>query len=1228
MFPPPSAIARARYNRRMLRIGPLAFDFPVVQAALSGYSDSPMRRIARRLGAPYCLHEVVLDKLVVQPGKLQKQILRLAPDDHPVGGQLMGDEPVQFSLAARAMADAGFDVVDINFGCPVRKVLGRCRGGYLLSTPRTAFEIIRRVRDAVPAVIPVTLKMRRGMDDSLESERNFFRIFDFALESGLAAITVHGRTVQQRYVGPSNWDFLARVKRHAGGHTVLGSGDLFTAGDVLRMLEHTGVDGVTVARGCIGNPWIFSACRALLAGEPAPPPPSVAEQGRVIAEHFELSVDAYGGKVAARIMRKFGIKYSELHPLGTQVRDAFIRVSRAEDWQAVLDAWYDPTRAWPPGVEKTGPGDLIAAGACSVSWCKAPALPEPRLVVQRPPLPPHCLPGARRHPYDPPARKGLPAPAAMSHDRLHILYVSWEYPPEFGGGIGTYVDAITRALAARGHAVTVLTIGGDPYPTRDVHAIDPIPGARADGGFADDAAGVVSVLRLPVLGGIGEGPVGTLRTWQARSDLVADTLQKLVAAGDVHLIEFADYRGEGVTYLATTSPGQRPCCVVRLHTPLSVLFKYNTGHTRHAVLEEYEHQAILAADRVVSPSQALVRELQARLGTLPPVDLSPHPVAAAFVADPGGGAGAPAAAASGEESRDVLYVGRLEERKGVETLAAAAIGFLDACREARVVLIGGDTERSPRERSMREVLLRRVPQRLHERFAIQDKLPRARLMERYRAARFCVFPSHFENFPNTCLEAMALGCCVLAGDNSGMAEMIEPGVSGVCVPSANVDALSRAMIEVYQWPHERRRAMGAAAAARVRSRYGPEVVAQQTEALYSRYLREHRGSIALPTTGAKPRARAARPGASVSPRVAVVVPCFNHGRFLRETLASVQAQTYPHVDCVIVDDGSTDADTRATLDALGREGWTVLHQDNQGLSAARNAGVRATDAPFFVPLDADDRLDPRFIESLLPALRGAARLGYVYSRVAFFGDAAGGWDCPEYDPRRLLVENLSVATALVRRRAFDEAGGYSRDMVHGFEDWDFWIALLSLGYHGRCVPERLFYYRKHAGGSMLSQTQTRRREMVQKMIEHHRAVFASTLAVSLAQKDQMFFTAHMDAWSLRESAAQRGRPEAFAAVDDELHQALLAEAELNYIENSRFWRAWQKLKLNPLYALYARLRYGPAWNTRDERADARQRLAQLKASRAYRTIQALKRTAAYRWYARRKYGADVGQRPA
>ncbi len=334
--------APAEVGRRPLRIGNVEVGFPVVQAALSGYSDWAMRVIARRLGTPYTLCEVLLDQFVItaSDSKKNQRRLKVSDEEHPVGGQLMGANPDDFGPAAKRLVTAGFDVIDINFGCPVKKVLGRCRGGFLLSQPETALEIVSRVREAVPAQVPVTVKMRRGLDDTAESRERFFKIFDGAFNRGVAAITVHGRTVEQRYIGPSNWDFLREVKQLAGSRTVLGSGDLFTPQACIDMLLYTGVDGVTAARGAIGNPWIFSQVRALADGLPLPAPPSLFEQRRVIEEHYRLAEQIYGPEVCGRQMRKFGIKYSRLHPEPLKVRDAFIAVRRQNELEDVLNKFY------------------------------------------------------------------------------------------------------------------------------------------------------------------------------------------------------------------------------------------------------------------------------------------------------------------------------------------------------------------------------------------------------------------------------------------------------------------------------------------------------------------------------------------------------------------------------------------------------------------------------------------------------------------------------------------------------------------------------------------------------------------------------------------------------------------------------------------------------------------------------------------------------------------------
>ncbi|MDZ7617493.1 MAG: tRNA-dihydrouridine synthase, partial [Patescibacteria group bacterium] len=196
-----------------------------------------------------------------------------------------------------------------------------------------------RVRDALPPEIPVTVKMRRGLDDSPASREWFYAILNGVLRAGAAAVTIHGRTVRQRYEGRSSWEFLREVKQYAGKTVVLGSGDLFTAADCLAMIEQTGVDGVAVARGAIGNPWIFGQILALASGLPCPQP-SLGEQREVMLEHYRLAEETYGPRRAGPIMRKFGIKYAGQHPKADDVRLAFIQVRSEEDWSRVVNEWY------------------------------------------------------------------------------------------------------------------------------------------------------------------------------------------------------------------------------------------------------------------------------------------------------------------------------------------------------------------------------------------------------------------------------------------------------------------------------------------------------------------------------------------------------------------------------------------------------------------------------------------------------------------------------------------------------------------------------------------------------------------------------------------------------------------------------------------------------------------------------------------------------------------------
>ncbi|RMG03372.1 MAG: tRNA-dihydrouridine synthase family protein [Planctomycetota bacterium] len=301
-----------------------------------------MRVMARRFGAGFTFAEVMLDRFVlsVSRGRKATRYLRVSDEDRPAAAQLMGSEPEEFAQAAGVLLEAGFDWIDLNFGCPVRKVIGKCRGGWYLGNPQAALEVIDRVREVLPPDVALTVKMRRGVDDSPASREAFFTILEGAFARGVNAVTVHGRTVKQRYDGPSDWGFLRQVKAWAGTRLIFGSGDLFTAEACFRMMRETGTDAVTVARGAIGNPWIFSRIRALAENRPLPPLPTVREQREVLVEHLRLSLETYGEKLGLRTMRNHAIKYARLHPQYLDVRNAFVRVKRLDDWQTVLERFY------------------------------------------------------------------------------------------------------------------------------------------------------------------------------------------------------------------------------------------------------------------------------------------------------------------------------------------------------------------------------------------------------------------------------------------------------------------------------------------------------------------------------------------------------------------------------------------------------------------------------------------------------------------------------------------------------------------------------------------------------------------------------------------------------------------------------------------------------------------------------------------------------------------------
>jgi tRNA-dihydrouridine synthase len=279
-----------------------------------------------------------------------------APRQHlrTAGGDQIGQWPIEDGIAPHELhavpiqvRDIGkhcFAAIDVNLACPVKKIEKKARGGHWLSEPKGAIEILEAVREAVPASIPCTVKLRRSFDDTPEMIESFETIFRALRSIGYAWSTVHARTVEQKYIGPSRWTFLKDLVSRYPDNIIFGSGDIWEVDDIFRMIAYTGVHAVSVARGCIGNPWIFHQARAMMAGV-APTPPTIAQQRQALLDHFTTSLAVTrrfrsGEEATSKMMRKFGIKFAKHHPQGSEVARCMVQVNSAEEWRTVVDRYY------------------------------------------------------------------------------------------------------------------------------------------------------------------------------------------------------------------------------------------------------------------------------------------------------------------------------------------------------------------------------------------------------------------------------------------------------------------------------------------------------------------------------------------------------------------------------------------------------------------------------------------------------------------------------------------------------------------------------------------------------------------------------------------------------------------------------------------------------------------------------------------------------------------------
>ena len=315
---------------RPLTIGSVTLPNNLILAPMAGVTDLPFRLLCKEQGAGLLCMEMVSAKAILYKNKNTKELLTIDPRENPVSLQLFGSDPDIVAGIAHQIEDRPFDILDINMGCPVPKIVNNGEGSALMKNPKLAGEIIKKTVNAVQK--PVTVKIRKGFDDD---HVNAVEMAKIAEDAGAAAIAVHGRTREQYYAGKADWDIIRQVKE-AVSIPVIGNGDLLTPEDVTAMKEQTGCDGFMIARGAQGNPWIFRQILHYFETGEHLEKPSFAEVTQMILRHARMLMDFKGDYIGMREIRKHAAWYTAGYPHSSQLRVKINEVESYEELEELL----------------------------------------------------------------------------------------------------------------------------------------------------------------------------------------------------------------------------------------------------------------------------------------------------------------------------------------------------------------------------------------------------------------------------------------------------------------------------------------------------------------------------------------------------------------------------------------------------------------------------------------------------------------------------------------------------------------------------------------------------------------------------------------------------------------------------------------------------------------------------------------------------------------------------
>lgn len=653
---------------------------------------------------------------------------------------------------------------------------------------------------------------------------------------------------------------------------------------------------------------------------------------------------------------------------------------------------------------------------------------------------------------------------------MKIWFLTTEFPPAFGGGIGMYTDIASRMMSQQGHDVTVFVSDAEEKEERVTEYLQYIR-------FLPQNYEIYSYM--------GHWPAVAYIMWLK----IKEQIQK---QGPPDVIEAQEYNATAYYLLQYKHMGEELLAntkvVVHCHTPTFELNKIN--HRPEYQFPEYwigrmEQFCLRSADGVLSPSQFLKDQLTQQFGWLPPekVQVIPLPF--------------PEMTQSWDADRHqdaILYSGRLEYRKGILQFLQCMEQLWQEGVPTKLITYGGDTFFAPRNKMLGDIIREKYRHRIQEGLLeIHASIPPQELEGHICKARIAVVPSLYENFPLTSVTALSLGVPVLVSRQGGQAEMVEEsGKNGLIfdwdIPGDCLEKLR----QILAMPKGDLAQMAENGRARIRTLTSfTENLARRME-YFTQILQQEEGGRLYPFNCAmNPSPIPAGMPTGQKDKLSVVVPFYNLGSTIDATVNSILASTYPDMEIVIVNDGSTDGASLEKLEQIQKAHpeIVVLHGPNQGLALARNTGAQAAKGEYVVFLDADDAVEPGFYARAVQLLKRHSNVGFVYSWVRYFEGSKDLWPTFSTEFPYFALSNMLAAFAVLRRDVFLAFGQNRPDMEYGMEDYDAWLSIAEKGYGGLCIPEPLNLYRVRKNSMARQFNDASKLYLIKNLSKHHGEIY-------------------------------------------------------------------------------------------------------------------------------------------